>query len=106
MAPLLELAPHLLAIALSRQRLLRTALVTRLQVERVLLDVLDDVFLLHFSLEPAESTFNRLALLHLDFGHARTPPLRLLSASAALLREPNGVGYHSLRASVFSLRGI
>jgi hypothetical protein len=35
----------------------------------VLLDVLDDVFLLHFSLEASESAFDRFALLDLDFSH-------------------------------------
>jgi hypothetical protein len=40
----------------------------------MLLDILDDVFLLHFSLEPAESTFNRLALLDFDFSHASHTP--------------------------------
>ncbi len=35
----------------------------------MLLDVLDDVFLLHFPLEAAESAFNRLTVLNLDLGH-------------------------------------
>src|SRR5690348_13397136 len=42
---LLQLAPELLAIPLSRQCLLRPPLVTRFQVEGMLLDILDDVFL-------------------------------------------------------------
>jgi hypothetical protein len=40
----------------------------------MLLDILDDVFLLNLALEPAESAFNRFALLDLDFSHALTPP--------------------------------
>ena len=36
---------------------------------------LDDVFLLNLALEAAECTFDRLALLNLDFSHAYTPPL-------------------------------
>jgi hypothetical protein len=36
----------------------------------VLLDVLDDVFLLNLPLEAAERTFDRLTLLNLDFSHA------------------------------------
>src|SRR5690606_26350181 len=64
---LLELAPHLLAVPLARERLLGAALVARLQVEGVLLDVLDDVFLLHFPLEAPESALDGLALLNLDF---------------------------------------
>jgi hypothetical protein len=36
----------------------------------VLLDVLDDVFLLNLALEATERAFDRLALLNLDLGHA------------------------------------
>ena len=39
------------------------ALVARLQVEGVLLDVLDDVFLLHFPFETAQRALNGLAFL-------------------------------------------
>src|SRR5262245_25848775 len=52
---LLQLPPELLPIPLTRQRLFCPALVARLQVERVFLDVLDDVFLLHLPLEAPES---------------------------------------------------
>jgi hypothetical protein len=41
----------------------------------MLLDVLDDVFLLDLPLEATEGTFDRLALLNLDFGHASIHPL-------------------------------
>jgi hypothetical protein len=74
---LLQLSPELLSIPLTRQCLLRTTLVTRFQIERVLLDVLDDVFLLNLPLEPPESALNRLALLDLHFRHASTPPSRV-----------------------------
>jgi hypothetical protein len=40
----------------------------------MLLDILDDVFLLHFSFEPPEGAFNRFALLNLDFSHASDTP--------------------------------
>jgi hypothetical protein len=36
----------------------------------MLLDVLDDVFLLDLPLEAPEGTLDRLALLNFDFGHA------------------------------------
>jgi hypothetical protein len=36
----------------------------------VLLDVLDDVFLLNLALEAAEGALNRLAFLNLDLSHA------------------------------------
>jgi hypothetical protein len=71
------------------------ALVAWLQVERVLLDVLDDVFLLHFSLEAAESTFDGLALLHLHFGHARyTPSTAEISYGRPDWHGPNMLAYH------------
>jgi hypothetical protein len=41
----------------------------------MLLDVLDDVFLLHFSLEPAEGALDGLTLLNLYLGHALIHPL-------------------------------
>jgi hypothetical protein len=80
-AALLRFAPELLAISLSRQCLLGPALVPRFKVERVLLDVLDDVFLLHLPLEPSESALNGFALLNLDFSHAVKHPLTGLVAS-------------------------
>src|SRR5262249_37738884 len=74
---LLQLSPELLAISLTRKRLLRAPLVSRFQIEGVLLNVLDDVFLLNLALEPPESAFDRLALLDFDFRHALTPPSRV-----------------------------
>ena len=70
-----DLAALLLACALPCERLFCTAPVARLQIERVLLDILDDIFLLNLPFEAAESAFDRLALLDLHFSHARTPPL-------------------------------
>jgi len=40
----------------------------------MLLDILDDVFLLDLPLEPAESAFYRFALLDFDFSHATNTP--------------------------------
>jgi hypothetical protein len=71
---LFQLAPKLLPIPLPRQGLLCSALVAGFQVERMLLDVLDDVFLLHLPLEPAECALDRLPLLDLDFSHADYTP--------------------------------
>src|SRR6185436_12010321 len=71
---LLRFASELLAITLPRQSLFGSALITRLQIEGVLLDVLDDVFLLNLPLEPTKGTFDRLALLNLDFSHALHTP--------------------------------
>jgi hypothetical protein len=71
---LLQLAPEFLPVALSRERLLRSTLVSRFQVEGMLLDILDDVFLLNLPLEPAESALDRFALLDFDFSHATNTP--------------------------------
>src|SRR5204863_9329516 len=86
---LLQLAPELLAITLSGEGLLRPPLVTGFQIEGMLLDILDDVFLLNLPLEPAESALNRLALLNFDFRHALTPP-----SWVAVPRYPYVLGYH------------
>ena len=59
-----------LARSLAGERLLRTAPITRLQIERMFLDIFDDIFLLHLPLETAECAFDRFAFLYLDFSHA------------------------------------
>ena len=72
---LLRFAPELLTVPLPGQRLLGPSLVTRLQIEGMLFDVLDDVFLLHLALEAAERALYGLAFLDLDFCHALRHPL-------------------------------
>src|SRR5262245_48692918 len=71
---LLQLAPELLAIPLTGERLLGSALVARLQVKGVLLDVLDDVFLLNLPFETPECALDRFALLDLHFCHYNHTP--------------------------------
>src|SRR5262249_10587619 len=73
----LQLSPELLAIALARECLFRPPFVTRFQIEGVLLDVLDDVFLLNFPFESAECALDRFALLDFYFRHVLTPPSRV-----------------------------
>ena len=51
---LFGLAPHLLAAAFPRQGLLCAAFISRFQIIGMLLDILDDIFLLDFPLEPAK----------------------------------------------------
>jgi hypothetical protein len=68
--PLIRLATLLLARTFSRQRLFGAAPITRLQVVRMLLDILDDIFLLYFPFEATERAFNRFAFLNLDFSQA------------------------------------
>src|SRR6266571_9347846 len=71
---LFRFAPELLPIPFARERLLGPSLVARFQIEGVLLDILDDVFLLNLPLETAESAFDGLALLDFDFSHATNTP--------------------------------
>ncbi len=59
----------LFAQPLARQRLLRAPLFSRLHVVAVLLDFLDDVFLLHLALEAAQGIFQGLTFLNADFRH-------------------------------------
>jgi hypothetical protein len=73
-ARLFRFAPELLTVSLPRERLLGSSFIPWFQIERMLLDVLDDVFLLDLALETAESAFNRFALLYLDFSHATYTP--------------------------------
>jgi hypothetical protein len=63
----IRFAALLFARTLSRERLLGSAPITWLQIERVLLDILDDIFLLHLPFEAAQRALNRFAFLHLDF---------------------------------------
>jgi hypothetical protein len=60
-----------------------TAWLARLEVEGVLLDVLDDVFLLDLPLEATQRTLDGLAFLNLDFSHAPIHPLRSLAGSSS-----------------------
>ena len=60
--------------ALARQRFFHALLLAGLQVKGVALDLLDDVFLLHFALEAAQSIFEGLTLLQSDFCQTDTPP--------------------------------
>src|SRR5262249_30368321 len=68
---LVRLAALLLARPLPRQRLLGAASIARFQIEGVLLDILDDIFLLHLPLEPAKRALDGFAILHFHFSQAR-----------------------------------
>jgi hypothetical protein len=68
---LLDLAARLLAVPLARQRLLGPQFFSRLQVEGVSLDLLDDVLLLDLSLEAAKGVIERLALLQSHFSQSK-----------------------------------
>ena len=68
--PLIRLATLLLARTFTRQRLFGAAPITRLQIVRMLLDILDDIFLLYLPFEATECAFNGFAFLNLDFSQA------------------------------------
>jgi len=67
---LLGFATLLLPRTLSRERLLGATPIAGLQIEGVLLDILDDIFLLNLPLEAAKRAFNRLAFLYFHFCQA------------------------------------
>src|SRR3954470_1538614 len=83
---LLDFAPELLTVALPGPRLFGAALIGGLQIEGMLLDVLDDVFLLCLPLEPAKGAFNGFALLDFHFSHVTHTPFGWLHS--------NVLGYH------------
>ena len=71
-------APLLFTQTLPRKRFLRPALLAGFHVETMLLNFLDDVFLLHLALKTTQGIFQRLTLLDNDFSHfINSPPIRL-----------------------------
>src|SRR5262249_31080587 len=58
-----------LAIAFAGQRRFQAAFFTGWNIEGVSFDFADNIFLLHFTLEPAESAFQRLVITEFDFCH-------------------------------------
>src|SRR6266436_4351678 len=66
---LIRFPPLLLAQSLPRKRFLGPALLAGLHVEAMLLDFLDDVFLLHLALETPQGIFQGFILLDDDFSH-------------------------------------
>src|SRR5688572_32866738 len=72
--PLVQFPALLFSASLTSEGLFRPALVTRLQIERVLLDILDDIFLLHLPLEAAQGAFDGFAFLDLYFSQALSTP--------------------------------
>ena len=63
-----------LPAALARQSFLHPLFLTGLQVKGVTFHFLDDVFLLHLTLEAAQSIFEGFTLLNPDFRQPATPP--------------------------------
>src|SRR5262249_40220153 len=76
LADLVALTALLLARPFARERLLGATPIAWFQIEGMLLDILDDIFLLHLPLEPAKRAFDGFAILHFHFSQARLHPLR------------------------------
>jgi hypothetical protein len=68
---LLGISRTLFPVALARQSFLRALLLTRLQVEGMSLDFLDDVLLLDLALETAQRAFQGFSILDVDFCQTR-----------------------------------
>ena len=74
--PLFDFPATLLPISLAGKSCLDPFFFSRLQVERMPLDLFNDVFLLHFPFEAPEGVFQCFALLESDFCQMNTPPDR------------------------------
>src|SRR5713226_3751753 len=71
---LVLLLANFLARTLARQRGFHAFLLTGFQVKGVALDFFNNVFLLHFALEAAQSVFEGFTLLQSNFRQTDTPP--------------------------------
>lgn len=72
---LVLLTPLLFTKTLTREGFFRTPPFTRFHVVAVLLDLLDNVLRLHFSLKTPERILQRFTLLNDNFCHAYSPPI-------------------------------
>src|SRR4051812_14171916 len=97
---LFALAASLFPIPFPGQRLFDPKLLTRLQIKRVPLHVLDDFFLQDFSLEAPQRVFQGLAFLKPYFSQWTSPKLAiaiLLLRTSLLAFAPSvGRGVHPL----------
>jgi hypothetical protein len=71
---LVLLFANFLASALASESSFDAFFFTGLQVKGVALDLFNDVFLLHFALEAAQSVFEGFTLLQSNFRQTETPP--------------------------------
>src|SRR5258707_14520263 len=101
---LIRFPPLLLAQSLPRKRFLGPALLAGLHIEAMLLDFLDDVFLLHLALKTPQSIFQGFTLLDDDFSHfVNSPPIRFGLVSCGASRRPS---YARLCPAVGTAPGI
>ena len=71
---LILLLTDLLAIALASKRFFHALLFTGLQIKRVTLDFLDNVFSLHLALEAPQGILKGFAFLYSNLCQEKTPP--------------------------------
>ena len=64
---LFNFARPFFTVALAGECFFRSSFFTWFQVERMPLDLFNDVFLLYFTFKPSQSAFERLAILQMDF---------------------------------------
>ena len=74
--PLVLLLARLFPATLACQSFLGALFLARLEIERVALDFLDDVFLLHLALETTQRVLQAFTLLNPNFRQSKTPPNR------------------------------
>ena len=99
---LFRLAPGLFAITLPRQSLLHALLFPGFQVEGVLLDLFNDVFLLHLPLETPQGVFQGFTVLKANFRQIYSPPILFMPESWPNHPEgnlPHGAYTHILTRS-------
>ena len=98
---LVRFPPLLFAQSLPRKRFFSPALLTGLHIEAMLLDFLDDVFLLHLALEAAQSILQGFTFLNNDFSHVEfTPnPVRIGILRCRLKRRTAPWDYRMLGGS-------
>src|SRR5258708_36377256 len=87
---LIRFPPLLFAQSLPRKCFLSPALLAGFHVEAMLLDFLDDVFLLHLALKTPQGIFQGFTLLNDAFSHfSNPPPIRFGLVSCGASRQPN-----------------
>src|ERR1700684_2350285 len=89
----------LLAIALAGQCFLHPLLLTRLQVKRVALHFLDNVFSLNLALEAAQCVLERFALLNTNLCQGKYTSKRSQLGSVLRIPPVPGKGEENLRNS-------
>lgn len=73
----LAVSATLFAITLAGKRFLGALLLTRLQIERVTLDLFNDVLLKDLTLKALERAFQAFAIVNLNFSQRNSPMLAI-----------------------------